>query len=379
MRHAETLKLEEQLTHADELQAYAESMHGRVNELTQRYIALLKTGDTRIEHYYREVYVQAEQKKHQAEGLLEKARMERAAAQSVEDRIYHMADRFIQDHTKWVSQKLRADPENYQRNKTQLSKAFDFVEGVGYSLPKEIRREALSNLKSRYAEKTREQALKDEQKRIKAQMREEERARREREQAIREAEEQEMFLQQRLQEALQQQTDAHGEEIAELQRQLADAQASSERAKSMAQLTKTGHVYVLSNIGSFGKDIFKVGMTRRLDPSLRVKELGDASVPFPFDVHAMFSCDDAPTLENMLHRELTQYRVNRVNLRKEYFQVDLSEIVSAVEKYHGTIEYVAEPEALEYYESQDIRPEDLIEWEAELAEMGIDIDDDEDS
>ena len=89
---------------------------------------------------------------------------------------------------------------------------------------------------------------------------------------------------------------------------LAEAQASSERAKSMAQLTKAGHVYILSNIGSFGEGIFKVGMTRRLEPQDRVKELGDASVPFPFDVHAMISCENAPGLENALHKELARYR-----------------------------------------------------------------------
>ncbi len=170
----------------------------------------------------------------------------------------------------------------------------------------------------------------------------------------------------------------HDAEIEELERQLAEDQARSERAKSMAQLTKVGYIYIPPNLGSFDENIFKVGMTRRLDPKLRVKELGDASVPFPFDVHAMISCEDAPALENTLHHELTRYRVNRVNLRKEYFKVDLETILGAFRKNHGHIDYVADPEALEYRESMTISPEELIEVEAELLEIGADIEDFED-
>lgn len=98
--------------------------------------------------------------------------------------------------------------------------------------------------------------------------------------------------------------------------------------------------------------LFKVGMTRRLEPMDRVKELGDASVPFSFDVHAMISSDDAPALESALHRELDQCRVNTVNLRKEFFRTDIDTIVGAVKKNHGTVEYVADAEALEYFQSK---------------------------
>ena len=89
-------------------------------------------------------------------------------------------------------------------------------------------------------------------------------------------------------------------------------------ARFAAQLTKAGHVYVLSNIGSFGEGLYKIGMTRRLEPEERVNELSSASVPFPFDVHMMISCDDAPSLENALHREFHRQRVNKVNFRKEF-------------------------------------------------------------
>ena len=118
-------------------------------------------------------------------------------------------------------------------------------------------------------------------------------------------------------------------------------------------------------------------MTGLLGPHGRVKELGDASVPFPFDVHAMIACDNAPALENSLHRELKRYRVNRINLRKEFFQVELQTILNVVIRYHGTIEYVAEPEALEYRDSQDVDPDDLERIECEFEEMGVSIEEDE--
>lgn len=92
----------------------------------------------------------------------------------------------------------------------------------------------------------------------------------------------------------------------------------------------------------------------------------------------MISCDDAPTLESALHRALTRYRVNRINLRKEYFKVPLEEILKAVRVHHGKIEYVAEPEALEYREGLSVRPEDLMELEAELLEIGADFEDESD-
>ena len=116
---------------------------------------------------------------------------------------------------------------------------------------------------------------------------------------------------------------------------------------------------MISNIGSFGEAVFKVGMTRRLEPLDRIKELGDASVPFPFDVHMMISCDDAPRLENTLHRALHARRINRVNLRKEFFRVSIDEIRQIVEKHHGEVAYQATPEALEYFESQNMMDEEF--------------------
>lgn len=378
IRHAETRRIEEALEHTNEVQQYAEIMRNRVRDVTNRYNYLLRTGDQRIEQYFNEIYTKAEREKEEAKRLQLRAQVDRQAIQNVEDRIYAMAERLLEDHRKWSSQKLRPDPENYQRRRLELEKVFDFVESIGYDLPKNLRKEMLDKLKSSYQAIVREYTLKEEQKRIKRQMREEEKIRREREQALQEAEDKEKELERLLAEALKTHKDAHSAEIEALQQQLAEAHAKSEKAKSMAQLTKAGHVYILSNIGSFGDGVFKVGMTRRLEPLDRVKELGGASVPFPFDVHAMVSCDNAPGLENTLHKALSRHRVNRINLRKEYFKVDLEQIVELVNVHHGTVEYIAEPEALEYRETQLISPEELVEIEAELEEIGVTIDDDDD-
>ena len=376
MRHEETIHAEAELKQASMLSQYAARSHKRVDELTLRFNLLLQTGDDRITQYYRTIFLKAEDEKKEADRLLRKAERLRSDAEMVEERINLMASQFVEVHLKWYATKLRPDPDNYQRNKTHLIRAFDFVESVGYDLPSRMRKQTFDKLKQEYKQKVREKAAKDEQRRIKKQLQEEAKIRREREQEQREAEQRERELQEKLDAALREHRVGHEAEIEALQAQLAEAQASTERAKSMAQLTKAGHVYILSNIGSLGEGRYKVGMTRRIDPNLRVKELGDASVPFPFDVHAMFSCENAPALENALHRELARYRVNRVNLRKEYFEVDLDLIIDAVARHHGDVEYVAEPEALEFRESETISPDELVATVAELEELGVSYDDD---
>ena len=100
-------------------------------------------------------------------------------------------------------------------------------------------------------------------------------------------------------------------------------------------------------------------MTRRLEPMDRVHELGDASVPFPFDVHLMVGCEDAPKLEAALHRRFHKRRVNKVNPRKEFFRVPIADIVTAVREEHGEVEYTADAEALEFAQSQTMTDAEL--------------------
>ncbi len=147
--------------------------------------------------------------------------------------------------------------------------------------------------------------------------------------------------------------------IAELEAALAEAHATSERARAMAEMTKSGYVYIISNIGSFGEDVVKIGLTRRLEPDDRVKELGDASVPFSFDTHAMIYSDEAPALENALHREFADRRINASNMRKEFFRVDLEEVEEAVRRLAPTASFFADREAQEWHETLARRKEAL--------------------
>jgi Uncharacterized conserved protein len=115
---------------------------------------------------------------------------------------------------------------------------------------------------------------------------------------------------------------------------------------------KAGYVYVISNIGSFGKDVYKIGMTRRLDPMERVYELGDASVPFNFDVHAMIFSNDAPALEARLHKEFEDKKVNMINHRREFFNVNLDEIKKVIyDSIDKTVDIIDNPEAEQYYQT----------------------------
>jgi T5orf172 domain len=143
-------------------------------------------------------------------------------------------------------------------------------------------------------------------------------------------------------------------QLQELAARLQEAEERGQRALSMAQQTKRGHVYIISNIGSFGGEVFKIGLTRRLEPLDRVKELGDASVPFEFDVHAMIFSEDAPALEHSLHRHFVANQLNKVNPRKEFFRASLAKIRDEVEKLGISASWTIAAAAMQFRESQAI-------------------------
>lgn len=216
---------------------------------------------------------------------------------------------------------------------------------------------------------------KEEQRRIKEQIREEERAHREFEKAIRDAEKEEELLRKAM-EKIQKEVDRATDEqkagyearLQELSEKLREAEERSQRALSMAQQTKAGHVYVISNIGSFGEEVFKIGMTRRLEPRDRVRELGDASVPFEFDIHAMIYSEDAPNFERTLQKFFLKSQMNKVNPRKEFFKVSLAEIRGVVEQMGIEAHWTIAAAARDYRESLAIErtmrenPEAQSEW-----------------
>lgn len=205
------------------------------------------------------------------------------------------------------------------------------------------------------------QKEREEQRLIKERIREEERAQREYEKAVKEAEKEQEMLRKAMEKArrdVEKSTDAERakfeEKLRELTERLQVAEEKNQRALSMAQQTKSGNVYIISNIGSFGEEVFKIGMTRRLEPLDRVRELGDASVPFEFDVHAMIPSHDAPALERALHQRFARSQVNKVNPRKEFFRIPLREIRAEIEKLETDVAWTVTAAAREFRESQAI-------------------------
>lgn len=199
----------------------------------------------------------------------------------------------------------------------------------------------IEELRLSYTYEEAKQKEKEEQAHIREQMREEERAIREIEKAREQAEKDEVKYMDMLekakaeaQRATEHDKDKLNEKISKLQALLAEAEANRQRAISRAQMTRSGHVYVISNVGSFGEHVYKIGMTRRIEPLDRVRELGDASVPFPFDVHALIFTEDAPSLENTLHKRFNQRRLNLENIKKEFFRVSIEEIRDELYRIH---------------------------------------------
>ena len=247
---------------------------------------------------------------------------------------------------------------NVQRMEARVEKAFEAINKMNESTRIIISRDYLK-LKIEEIRLTHEWHLKrqdekEEEREARRLQREEAKLQRDAEKAASEEEKYQRLLDQARRQAegaSEAERLAMEQKIATLNEQLAEAHAKAERAKSMAEQTRVGYVYVISNIGSFGPGVYKIGMSRRLDPSERVKELGDASVPFAFDTHAMIYSTDAPALEKSLHEAFSDDRVNMVNNRKEFFRLSLEAIRNEVRKSFPEAAFLEAPEAQEYNET----------------------------
>lgn len=208
------------------------------------------------------------------------------------------------------------------------------------------------------------QEEKEEQKRLREQMREEAKAMKEIEELKSKIEKEEKHfnnaitsLNEQIQKA---ETEVEREilekEKSEVEKHLVEIEKDKQDVLNRESNTRAGYVYVISNIGSFGENVYKIGVTRRLDPTERVDELGDASVPFNFDIHATIFSEDAPALENALHKAFEHRRLNLVNLRREFFKVTLDEIEEVVKKnFNKPVEFKRLADADQYRESEILR------------------------
>ncbi len=269
---------------------------------------------------------------------------------------------------------------NVNNLETRITRSFELINKTGASnklwITQDYLKLKLEELYLVHEHREKVQEEREEQHRIKEQMREEERALREIENAKKQAETDEANKGKALAKAKQELAEANGKQVDRLQAivdrleaELKDALDRKAKAIARAQLTRSGHIYVLSNLGSFGKDVYKIGMTRRLEPLERVYELGDASVPFRYDVHAMIYSENAPALETTLHNSFKAKRVNMANPRREFFRVTLQEIQNAVEAHFGVVTFVTVPEAEEYRKTLSMIEANGSEKEAESIEF----------
>jgi len=285
---------------------------------------------------------------------LDTTAQEQAQAEIVQ-RVEELASRYLKENVKWISGSLT--PNNFSASKKRLLDVIERCRGIGFQVSADEEQSLVNDLQAEFEKAVRAAFEREEQARIKAQIREEQKLEREVQRELDRIERERAIIEAALEKALAEATDIHSAEIESLRERLAEADANK-RAISQAQLTKAGFVYVISNIGSFGEGVYKIGMTRRLKPEDRVRELSSASVPFPFDIHMMISCDNAPALENALHKSMYKQQLNKTNPRKEFFRTDIASIVSVVEKNHGEVEYIADAEALEYRQSLSMDDED---------------------
>ncbi len=214
-------------------------------------------------------------------------------------------------------------------------------------------------VKIEYEYYTQQARIREEQRALREQMRQEAEERKQLEQQRKQVENEEKKYQQEIERVKEQMIaiSAEDPEIEKLRKRLADLEYQLNTVETKKadiinlQNGKAGTVYIISNIGSFGDNVYKVGMTRRLEPQDRVNELGDASVPFPFDVHSFIFSEDAVALETKLHQELNSRRVNKINLRKEFFNITIDELRAMVERIDPTAPFTETALAEQYRQS----------------------------
>lgn len=265
--------------------------------------------------------------------------------------------------------------KNIDSMRNKITRSFESLNKIfavdGIEMKKELLEMKLKELNLVYTYELKRQQEMELQKEIKEQMREEEKVRREIERQKSKIEKDQaqcskemdklMSYMQKTENDIEKQL--YIDKIHELEEKLKSLEKDKETVLEREANARAGYVYIISNVGSFGNDVYKIGMTRRLEPMDRIKELSSASVPFDFDVHAMIFSDNAPELEKLLHKKFEKNSVNRVNYRKEFFKVSLDEIEDVVIKeYNNTVKFTKVPAADQYRETLRI-----IETEKETA------------
>lgn len=286
-------------------------------------------------------------------------------------------ERMIKDYTKLILRSFNNECDtsisgvkfnNVEAIEKRIQKAYETINNLAKRMSISIV-PAYLNLKLEelylcHEYQIRKQEEREEQKRIKEQMREEAKRLKEIEEMKLKIEKEEKHFDkalQSIQEKLQKVNSEAEQKLLEdekaiIESKIEEINKNKLDVQNLERNTRAGHVYIISNIGAFGENVYKIGVTRRLDPEERIYELGDASVPFDFDIHALIFSDDAPALENALHKAFDSRRLNLVNARREFFRVTLDEIEQVVKSnFKKPVEFIRLADAQEYRESLMIR------------------------
>ena len=266
----------------------------------------------------------------------------------------------IVEHVKFNN--LETSEKRITTSKDAISKLGDMM---GISITPQYYRLKIEELYLAFEYQQKKQQEKEAQKEERARMREEAKLAKELEEARKALEKEQTHYLNALKKLDQQMAD-HGEtpelleKKSQIEIQLEEIEKSVKEIDYREANQKAGYVYVISNIGAFGENVFKIGMTRRLDPMERIDELGDASVPFNFDVHAMIFAENAPKLEAALHNAFSKQKVNFINQRREFFNVSLDDIKRVVkENFDKTVEFVDVAPAEQYRQSLLMKEEPI--------------------
>lgn len=254
---------------------------------------------------------------------------------------------------------------NFDASLNRIHKSAETISKLGVVMSISITQQYLSakvkELRLAFEYQLKKQQEKEEQKAARAEQREQAKLQKELDEQRRKVEKEQSHYQSALSK-LQAQLALHPDDpdlldkMNQLNTHLADINKALTDIDYRQANMKAGYVYVISNIGAFGENVYKIGMTRRLNPQDRVDELGDASVPFNFDVHAMIFSDDAPALEAALHRAFEDRKLNMVNQRREFFYVTLDEIKTVIKQnFDKTVEFTDVPDAEQYRVSEKMR------------------------
>jgi hypothetical protein len=282
-------------------------------------------------------------------------------------------EKMIKDYVKLILRSFNNECDNSIGNvnfnniasvEKKIRKAYETLNNLGKRLEIAIVPDYLSlkleELYLCYEYQVKKQEEKEEQKRLKEQMREEAKLLKEIEEMKAKVEKEQKHFNKALENVNAQLAQAQTEnerillekEKIGIEQKVVALEKDIQDVRNREQNTRAGYVYIISNIGAFGENIYKIGVTRRFDPAERVDELGDASVPFDFDIHAIIFSDDAPALENALHKSFEPKRLNLINRRREFFNVSLEEIERVVKtNFSKPVEFTKMADAAEYRES----------------------------